>query len=135
VARSSLVVRAESLAVEAWRQLGYAEARVADRQVVADHASNTVDVAIVVEPGRRAVVGPISVSGADRMDPAFVAQQTGLAAGEEYDPDDIDRAQKRLARLDVFRAMRVEAAGAIGSDGVLPFNVVVEEQAQRRFGA
>jgi translocation and assembly module TamA len=134
VARSSVIVRAESLAVEAWQQLGYAEAKVSDRQVVADHSSNTVDVTIVVEPGRRAVIGPISVSGADRMDPEFVAQQTGLLAGAEYDPDDIDRAQKRLARLDVFRAMRIAAAGGIGSDGVLPFDLVVEEQAQRRFG-
>jgi translocation and assembly module TamA len=135
VAKSTVIVRAESLAVEAWQQLGFAEAKVADRQVVADHATNTVDVTIVVEPGRRAVVGPVSVSGTERMDPAFVAQQTGLVAGAEYDPDDIDRAQKRLARLDVFRAMWIEAASAIGSDGVLPFAVSVEEQAQRRFGA
>lgn len=134
VAKSGVIVRAESLAIEAWRQLGYPKAQVAERQVIADHKTNTVDVTIVVEPGRRAVVGPVSVSGTERMDPQFVAQQTGLVAGAEYDPDDIERAQKRLARLDVFRAMRIEAASSIGSDGVLPFNVAVEEQAQRRFG-
>jgi len=135
VARSNVVLRAETLAVDAWRQLGYADATVADRQVVADHATRMVDVTIVVEPGRRAVVGPVAVQGADRMDPDFVARQTGLVAGAEYDPDDIRRAEKRLARLDVFRAMRLEAAGSVGSDGVLPFNVIVEEQAGRRFGA
>jgi translocation and assembly module TamA len=135
VAKSNLIVRAESLAVEAWQQLGYAEAKVADRQVVADHKTNTVDVTIMVQPGRRAAIGPVGVSGTERMDPDFVAQQTGLVAGAEYDPDDIRRAQKRLSRLDVFRAMRVEAATAIGSDGVLPIAVTVEEQAQRRFGA
>jgi len=135
VARSTLIVRAESLAVEAWQQLGYPEAKVADRQVVADHKTNTVDVEIKVEPGRRATVGPLRVSGTDRMDPDFVAQQTGLAVGAEYDPDDIRRAQKRLSRLDVYRAMRVEAATAVDSDGILPLAVTVEEQAQRRFGA
>jgi translocation and assembly module TamA len=135
IARSSLIVRAESLAVEAWRQLGYPEAKVADRQVVADHKTNKVDVEIKVEPGRRATLGPLRVSGTDRMDPDFVAQQTGLAIGAEYDPDDIRRAQKRLSRLDVFRAMRIEAASAVGSDGILPLAVIVEEQAQRRFGA
>lgn len=134
VARSNIILKAETLAVEAWQQLGYAEAKVVDRQVVADHATLRVDVAIVVEPGRRALVGPVAVRGAERMDPAFVAQQTGLVAGAEYDPDDIERAEKRLARLDVFRAMRVEAAGATGSDGVLPFDVIVEEQPGRRFG-
>ena len=135
VARSGVIVQAEGLATQAWQQLGYAEAKVVDRQVVADHATNTVDVTIVVQPGRQAVVGPIRVSGTDRMDPDFVAQQTGLVAGKEFDPDDIERAQKRLNRLDVFRAMRIEqAAGGIGADGVLPFNVLVEEQQQRRFG-
>lgn len=134
VARSTLIVRAETLAVEAWQQLGYAEARVADRQVIADHATDTVDVAILVEPGRQGFIGPVDVRGTERMDPVFVAQQTGLQQGAEYDPDDISRAEKRLARLDVFRAMRIEAAGAIGSDGILPMNVIVEEQAQRRFG-
>lgn len=135
VARSALIVRAESLAVEAWQQLGYPEARVADRQVVADHKTNSVDVEIKVEPGRRATIGPVRVSGTDRMDPAFVVQQTGLVAGAEYDPDDIARAQKRLNRLDVFRALRIEAASTVGGDGILPLAVMVEEQAQRRFGA
>lgn len=135
IARSSLIVRAEALAVEAWQQLGYPEAKIAGRQVVADHKTNSVDVEIKIEPGRRATVGPLRVSGTDRMDSDFVAQQTGLKAGAEYDPDDIRRAQKRLSRLDVFRAMRIEAASAVGSDGVLPLAVMVEEQAQRRFGA
>ena len=134
VARSTLITRAEALAVAAWKQLGYPEAKVADRQVVADHATKRVDVAIRIEPGRRASLGEIAVRGTDRMDPDFVAQQTGLMPGDEYDPDDIERAEKRLARLDVFRAMRVEAAGAIDSEGILPLNVIVEEQSQRRFG-
>lgn len=134
IARSSVIVRAESLAVEAWRQLGYPEAKVESRDVVADHATSTVDVAIAVNPGRKAAFGTIGVRGTERMDADFVAQQTGIVPGEEYDPDDIKRAEKRLSRLEVFRAMRLEAAGSVGNDGVLPFNVIVEEMAQRRFG-
>lgn len=134
VARATVIEKAELLALNAWRQQGYAEAAVEKRDVVADHATDTVDVNITIVPGRRAFVGEIGVSGTRRMDPAFVAEMTGLQPGDEYDPDDIARAEKRLARLDVFRAMRVEAAGAIQSDGLLPFNVVVEEQADRRFG-
>jgi translocation and assembly module TamA len=134
VARATVIAQAERLAVEAWRQQGYAEASVSSSEVVADHATRTVDVAIRVSPGRRAAIGDIGVRGTERMDAEFVSRQTGLAYGEEYDPDDIDRAERRLARLDVFRAMRVEAAGPIARDGLLPFDVVVEEQAQRRFG-
>lgn len=134
VARSAVILRAEQLALEAWRQLGYAKAEIVSRDVVADHATNSVDATITVNPGRRAAFGPIAVSGTTDMNPEFVAQQTGLAVGQEYDPDDVRRAQKRLDRLEVFRSARLEAGDTIGSDGLLPYNLIVEELPGRRFG-
>jgi len=134
IARSAVVLRAEQLALEAWRQQGYAKAEIVSRDVVADHATNTVDAVITVNPGRLAAFGPIAVTGTERMNPDFVAQQTGLAVGQEYDPDDIERAQKRLDRLEVFRSARLQAAESIGSDGLLPYDLIVEELPGRRFG-
>lgn len=134
VARSPVILRAEQLALEAWRQQGYAKAEIVSRDVVADHATNTVAATITVNPGRLAAFGPIAVSGTTNMNPAFVAQQTGLAVGQPYDPDDLDRAQWRLDRLEVFRAARLEAAETIGSDGLLPYELIVDELPGRRFG-
>lgn len=135
VARSSVILTAESLAVKAWQEQGYAKAEVTGRDVVADHASNTVDVTITVNPGRLAAFGDITVSGTQGMNPDFVRQQTGLAVGQEYDPDDLTRAQKRLDRLEVFRAARFQAAQDISTDGLLPYELIVEELPGRRFGA
>ncbi len=134
IARATTISQAEQRLVEAWRQLGYPKAEIASRDVVADHPSDTLDVAITVDPGAYAVIGPVRVSGTENMDPAFVARQTGLTPGAEYDPDDIDLARERLARLGVFRSLRLEAAEQVGSDGVLPYTVIVQEQALRRFG-
>ena len=134
VARSSAVLRAERLAIEAWRQQGYPAAAATARDVVADHDTRTVDVAIRITPGPRAAVGPVRVTGAERMQPDFIVRQTGLQPGEEYDPDDVARAERRLSRLEVFRTARVEGELPVGSDGTLPFTVTVEEQEQRRFG-
>jgi translocation and assembly module TamA len=134
VARSPVILRAEELALDAWRQQGFAKAEIVGREVVADHATNTVDATITVNPGQRAAFGPVAVSGTETMNPGFVAQQTGLAVGQEYDPDDLERAQWRLDRLEVFRAARFEAAESIGSDGLLPYNLVVQELPGRRFG-
>lgn len=133
-ARASIVTTAEQLALEAWRQQGYPKAEISGRNVVADHATRTVDVAIAVNPGRKAAFGAISVSGQTHMDPDFVARQTGLAVGQEYDPDDLTKAQKRLDRLEVFRSARFQAAQDVGSDGLLPYDLVVEELPGRRFG-
>jgi len=135
VARAGVVLRAEALALEAWRQQGYAKAEIVSRDVVADHRTRTVDVAITIAPGRKAYVGPLRVAGAERVDAGFVAEQTGLRAGDEYDPDDVRRAERRLMRLETFRSMRVEPGASLSETGLLPFDVLVEELPGRRLGA
>ena len=134
VARSTIILQAEQLSVEAWRQQGHAKASVADRRVTAAHRTNTVDAIIRMNPGRKAYYERVRVEGTERMDPAFVAWMTGLKPGQEYDPDDLKRATDRLARLDVFRALRIQEADEIRPDGRLPLTVVVQERALRRFG-
>ena len=133
-AGSGVILKAEKLATEAWRQQGYPKADIADRKVIADHATNTVDVTLTVAPGRKAVYGPVTVKGTRRMDPAFVARETGLETGREYDPDDIKRANERLTKLDVFRAMKIEESDRIGPDGRMPITVTVQERKLHRFG-
>lgn len=135
VAKSSVILQAEQLALEAWRQQGYAKAVIAARDVVADHGVNLVDVTITVNPGAKAAFGEVAVTGTERMDPDFVRRQTGLTVGEEYDPDEVALAQKRLDRLEVFRAARLEAADSIGADALLPYQLIVQELPGRRFGA
>lgn len=134
IAKSSVILRAEQLALEAWRQQGYAKAVIVTRDVVADHATTTVDVTITVNPGPKAAFGAVTVSGTETLDPEFVRRQTGLTEGEEYDPDELALAQKRLDRLEVFRAARLEAGDAVGADGLLPYNLIVQELPGRRFG-
>lgn len=134
VARSTAILRAERLSVEAWRQQGHAKAEIVERRVEAAHDADIVNARITVEPGRKAFYGPITVQGTERMDPEFVAFMAGLPLGREYDPDDIRRAGDRLARLDVFRASRFQEAEAIGQDGLLPIDLIVQERELRRFG-
>jgi translocation and assembly module TamA len=134
VARSTVILQAEQLSLEAWRQQGHAKASVADRRVTAAHTTNTVDAIIRIDPGRKAYYNGVRVQGTERMDPAFVAWMTGLQPGQEYDPDDLKRASDRLARLDVFRALRIQEADEIGPDGRLPLTVIVQERPLHRFG-
>ncbi|MDQ0997654.1 translocation and assembly module TamA [Phyllobacterium ifriqiyense] len=134
IARSTSIVKAERLAVDAWREQGHPKAKIVSRNVTADHDNSKVDAIIDVDPGRRASFGQTQVTGTERMDPEFVAFITGLEPGREYDPDEIERAKKRLSRLEVFRSARIEEADAITSDGLLPITVAVQEQKLRRFG-
>ncbi len=133
-ARAGVVKQAGERARDAWREQGYPKAAIAGREVVADHPSNTLDVRMRIDPGPRAAYGAVSVEGNQRMIAEFIARQTGLELGKEYDPDDIERAKKRLARLDVFSVYKVEEGAEVGPDGTLPFNVFVQEKPLRRIG-
>lgn len=134
LARSATILRAERLSVEAWRQQGHAKATIAERRVVAAHEADVVDATISVDPGRKAFYGPVTVEGAERIDPQWLAWMTGLREGEEYDPDDITRAGTRIARLDIFSAARFLEADEIGPNGLLPITYIVQERKARRFG-
>ncbi|MGB7431800.1 MAG: autotransporter assembly complex family protein [Ahrensia sp.] len=134
LAKAGTVKRAELLAVEAWRQQGYALADVQDRQVTARHPDNRLDVSIAVEPGPLSSYGDVEVIGTEHMDPAFTARQTGLIPGQQYDPDDIERALQRIERLGVFSVRRIDNAEAVDENGQLPLTLTVEERKLRRIG-
>src|SRR5690606_13670685 len=111
------------------------KAAIAGREVIADHSTRTVDVAITGDPGRRAAIGDVAVSGTERMDPDFVRSQSGLTPGEEFAPDEIERARQRLSRLEVFQSLRLEAAAEVGPDGLLPYTILLDERPLHRIGA
>lgn len=134
-AQAGAVRRAATVSRDAWRQQGYALAKVEDRTATADHPANELNVRLLMHPGPLASIGPLSVEGTARMDPDFVAYYTGLTPGAEYDPDDIARARKRLERLGVFSVQKFEEADALNADGGLPLLITVDERKLRRIGA
>src|SRR5690606_260526 len=135
VARSGAILRAEGLAVEAWRQQGYGKAEIAERTVVAAHHADVGDTRIEVQPRCQAQYGPVTVEGENADDEEWLAWMTGLREGEEYDPDDIKQASTRIARLDVFSAARFQEADQIDEFGRLPITYIVQERPARRIGA
>ncbi len=94
---------------------GYADARIS---VVAEPASAEADgerpvTAVArIATGAPAVIGAVRSEGADRTRPGVIESRLRLMPGAPYDPQAIDAARLRLARLGVFR--RVEAAGEPG---------------------
>jgi translocation and assembly module TamA len=132
-AQSGAIVRAEALAIDAWREQGHPNA-TATREVVALHDRNELDVQLNIDPGPKAFYGTIQVNGAVTLDPGYVAWMADLPAGEEYDPDDVRRANKRLTRLGVFSSVRIEEAEQIEPSGELPIEIFVQERKPRRIG-
>lgn len=134
-ARSEIVIQSQSALVDEWRQDGYPKARATSPAIVANHKTDRLDVDIGVASGPAAVYGPVSVTGTDRMDPGFVAWISGLVPGQPYDPDDNERALKRLRRLQVFNATSLVEAASVTPAGTLPMTIAVAERPLHVFGA
>ena len=133
-ARADSVLKAEQAMVDAWRRLGHPKAGALPREVTANHKTDRLDVAIAVASGPAAVYGPVAVTGTKDMDPDFVARQTGLVPGQPYSPEELERAMRRLRRLQVFSSTRIVEADAVTPDGTLPLTVNVAERPGHVFG-
>lgn len=134
IAYSTKVLSAEEKVVAAMRELGRPLAKVEDRNIVADHDTNTLDVTIVVNAGPVAPFGPTTVEGTEDVDQDFVAYMTGIDLGETYDPKELEAAEKRLKALEVFNSVTVRGADNLDANGAVPVEVNVSERKFRYIG-
>ncbi|MFD2058523.1 autotransporter assembly complex family protein [Mesorhizobium calcicola] len=133
-AGSGAVLKAEALIVRALKQEGRPLAKVTDRQIVADHATSTLDVTLTVAAGPVAGYGDTTVEGTEKVDREFTEYMTGLQRGRQYSPDEISDARDRLLALEVFNSVTFKEADKLDADGNIPIGVQVSERKPRYFG-
>ncbi|PTW61044.1 autotransporter secretion outer membrane protein TamA [Breoghania corrubedonensis] len=133
-ARSGTILDAESAIVATLKKRGYPFAKVLDREIVADHATRTVDVTLHAAPGPRTVFGSATVEGAKRTDTDFILQQAAIPEGAPYTPDTLRKAEKNLRDLGIFSSARVVEAKELDGDGHLPLTIEVSERKRSIIG-
>ena len=133
-ARSSVVVDAEAKLVDAWKDQGHPLAVAGNRNTVADHRTNTLDVALSVRPGPWANFGRVTVTGTEAVDPNLVLARAGINGGP-YSSKVVKRATKRLRDLGVFASVQVTPADKLAPDGTIPITITVSERKPRVIGA
>lgn len=133
-ARSSIVVDAEAKLVEAWKDEGHPLAVALPRSTVADHRTDTLDVALAVRPGPRADFGRVTVRGTKTVDASLVLARAGINGGP-FSTKTIKRATRRLRDLGVFASIEVTPAEKLAPDGTIPVTITVSERKPRVIGA
>lgn len=133
-AGSRAILKAERDMVRVLKDEGRPLARVVSREVVADSATNELDVVFAFEAGPVAPYGETIVEGTEEVDREFTAYMTGLEPGETYSPEELDRARERLQNLEVFNSVAVTEGDALNPDGSIPIKVAVSERKHRYFG-
>lgn len=133
-AGSGAVLKAEASIVRALKQEGRPLAKVTGQEIVADHATSTLDVTLTVAAGPVAGYGDTTVEGTEKVDRDFTEYMTGLKRGRQYSPDEIDDARDRLLGLEVFNSVTLKEADSLDADGNIPIGVQVSERKPRYFG-
>ena len=131
-ARSGAIGDAANVAVEGWRDAGRPLAQTAGQTITARHPDQTLDVAVVIEPGPELTFGAITVDGNTDVRAERVLAIAGIPQGR-FDPAMIERGETNLRRTGAFSsATIIESDTADGT--TLPLTLSVVEQTPRRIG-
>ena len=114
--------------LDSLRSQGYALAKVAAPVAMLDASAQALDVSYAVDTGPQVDLGPISIGGLTRVDPAFVQRRLLVSQGERFDPAKIETARQDLAQLGVFATVRARAAERVDAAGQLPLAFDVTER-------
>lgn len=133
-ARAGQVARAEAVLVDFWRRRGHPFARIAGKDVVADHATNTLNVTLLVEPGPIATFGRVTVKGADFLTPGFIEERVDIPPGTVYSPERIASLRRRLLTYQAIASVRIDEGERLAPDGSLPLYIEVRPREPRYVG-
>lgn len=131
---ASDVIAAGVRLLTAMQEDGYALAKVSPPDATQDPQRHTIDVTFKASEGRRAVIGPIKVTGLKAVNEDFVRRRLLVHSGQLYQPSKIDAARQDLASLGVFSGVSVKAGTEIAPDGSIPLTYAFEERPPRSVG-
>jgi len=132
-ADAAAILAAQDAVLTAFRKQGYALASV-KREVVVDHATREAEITFTVTAGPIARMGPVSFSGTDKVNTAFLQRRVPFKQGELYDPGKVDTLRGKLTSLGVFNGVRIQPATALDANGELPIDVSVTDRLPRSIG-
>ncbi len=130
-ARSAEVLAAETRVLDHFRDLSRPLARVADRKPVVVHGAAAMDLAVFVDPGIPARIGPVTVQGAPGVDPRVVRSFIYTEPGDPYSRRAISDLRRSVARVEALGSVRVKEAERLDTEGRLPLEVEIAERAKR----
>lgn len=103
-------------------------ARWAETAARVDPDTQTADLRLVLASGNRARLGALRIEGLTRQDRRTIERLTGYRAGDAYTEQKLAEFQERLAKTQLFDAVRVQLLPeVVDPDGTTPVQVTVTE--------
>ncbi|MDP1615851.1 autotransporter assembly complex family protein [Phenylobacterium sp.] len=131
--RSADVVAAEGRIVARVRESGYADVSADTREVIVDHADNTVRPTFRIDAGGLVRLDGLVLDTEGRTNPAWLDQLRPWDTGDIYDPEDVAELERRLLDTGVYNSVTValSARDDVDEDGRRRVLVGLEDRAPR----
>ncbi len=133
--KAANLIRSQNSLIEEFTKKGYPFAKVADREIIVDHADHSVGVTFFVNPGPLAQFGPTRISGLVSVEERVVRDTLPWKEGEVFSADLLDAGQKKLTSLGLFSLVRILPAQDLDENGRVPVDVILTERKHRSVGA
>lgn len=130
-ARAAAVLAAGQSVLDTLLEEGFALATLSEPDAVVDHATRTLDILYLAEPGPRLGLGAVEVIGLDRLREDAVQRRLGLTLGEPFSPSRLETARRDLLAAGALAWARLTPASAPDEQGRLPLRLEVAERPLR----
>ena len=117
------------------QEAGYPLVKVSAQRVVVDHASQRMNVALMVNPGPPLTLDQPEFHGLSRVRREVVERLVPWYPGERYHPDHIQALQQALLFTGLFASLEITLGDQPTTTGRLPVTVRVTERLPRSLSA
>lgn len=130
-AAARTVLNAEQTLLDRVRSQGFILAALAPRRAVVDHDTDTMDLALHLQPGPLSHFGPVTFDGLATVEQDFVANRLDWQEGELITPARLSEARDSLRETGLFTSVQIDLADAPDAEGLLPVTVDLIERKHR----
>ena len=131
--RAADVLAAEGRIVATLQARGYADARPGTREVIVDHADNSVQPTFRIVAGELVRLDGLDLGAVGRTDPDWIRGLAPWTSGDVYDPEDLAELERRLLDTGVYDSVGVslQPQGDADAEGRRPVLVTLVDRAPR----
>src|SRR4029077_4016958 len=134
-ARTAPVVATETALLAALGNSGHPFAKVEDRHVEIDKATETMEVTYTLDPGPVMRFGPVAIEGLERLNPAYVEGRVRWQPGEIYDASKVGETRRALIETGLFSTVEITPTADPEHPGEAQMTIDATERVHRTIGA
>jgi len=134
-ARTAPVVATETALLAALGSSGHPFAKVEDRHVEIDKATETMEVTYTLDPGPVMRFGPVAIEGLERLNPAYVEGRLRWQRDEIYDASKVAETRRALIETGLFSTVEITPTADPEHPGEVQMTIDATERVHRTIGA